>query len=277
MAFEGGEWRQKQQSVLGVMPRGPGSPRRTNISRRRIRNVAFGCFGNRPPKGRGGEDNQQRSQDACGVGMSVVAEDNARLLFKMASNMGACGLGHISNFFDVEPNWKCPCCYRAREEFSRIDGNGKLLCRIVSHHDHFHDFVEDQLPKVDWKLSQGVCHVLCCSHSRFPPTLVCEDCNNADASAKKIVGAPKEFSFTPFGFTGFIVVSNNLPHSIDKIQAHSVYEAAIHSMRMLAGRLREMKRGLNDSSNDSWEPVGSPVNRAMHTLKAAMKAKDAAE
>lgn len=62
---------------------------------------------------------------------------------------------------------------------------------------------------------------------RFPRTLICGDCNSADGAAKRKLGLPKDWSFTPAELAQFVKV---LPYSgktdIDYEIARKIYEAA---------------------------------------------------
>ena len=80
--------------------------------------------------------------------MLGFAENNARLLFKLMQRFEAKDLGKISHFFEVCPEWRCPCCYRSKEEFARLDKNRNLLCQIVQHHDHFSEVLWN---RISWR------------------------------------------------------------------------------------------------------------------------------
>ena len=66
----------------------------------------------------------------------------------------------------------------------------------------------------------------CHGAGRFPKTLICGDCNSADGAAKRKLGLPATWSFTPAEISAFISVS---PHSgatkIDYAIAQRIYEA----------------------------------------------------
>lgn len=69
------------------------------------------------------------------------------------------------------------------------------------------------------------------SAERFVGIYICEDCNNADAAAKAICGAPEYFTFTPNEIAEIIKgdVLQNMPHKIiypsrvEKIYATSAW------------------------------------------------------
>lgn len=72
------------------------------------------------------------------------------------------------------------------------------------------------------------------SLSAYDNTVVCFDCNKADADAKKIVKAHKYFSFSPREIAEFVKPTSNQEHEIDPVLAQQVWERAkpIFEMRM---------------------------------------------
>jgi hypothetical protein len=94
--------------------------------------------------------------------------------------------------------WRCPCCSRTKREIMRWGirkSKSQFIgppapptwkCGLHKHHDLFTDF--------------GL-------SPRFPPTLICGACNWLDACAKRAVGAPEWFSFSPDEIRSFIAVA----------------------------------------------------------------------
>lgn len=190
------------------------------------------------------------------------SEKNARLLKALAQAMGAQDYGAIHNFFAVEEMWRCPCCYRTKAEIATIDKNGSLCCRLVMHHDHFTETFPSVVPiNSDDRVDYSAIGAVRDSFQRFPETLICEHCNNADAAAKRIVEAPPQFSFAPYEIAGFIDVEPNRPHSVDLARAHAAFDAARPTMTLIAQRLRAVKRQV-EGSND-FEPVAQAANRVL--------------
>ncbi|HCA5188310.1 TPA: hypothetical protein MW240_000154 [Acinetobacter baumannii] len=72
------------------------------------------------------------------------------------------------------------------------------------------------------------------SLSAYDNTVVCFDCNKADADAKKIVKAHKYFSFSPREIAEFVKPTPNQEHEIDPLLAQPLWERAkpIFEMRM---------------------------------------------
>lgn len=60
---------------------------------------------------------------------------------------------------------------------------------------------------------------------RFPTTVICDQCNAADGAAKRKLGLPKNFSFSPREIAQFVVASPHSPHQIDFDRARDIYLA----------------------------------------------------
>ena len=201
--------------------------------------------------------------------MLYRAEENAHLLYELRDRLGAKGFGSISKFFEVEPEWRCPCCHRSKPEIARLDRNGCLLCSIHEHHDHFDENVHERLPWSeigDYRFRDSVIHSLV----RFPPVWICNDCNVVEPAAKTAAGAPGKFSFTPYEIASFIVVTPNAPHKFEAGRVVQVYETALPAMKILADRLRAMRAAVQGDLN----PIGASFQRVLDQVRA--KREDAA-
>ena len=62
--------------------------------------------------------------------------------------------------------------------------------------------------------------------TRFDRIVICEDCNNAEAKAKNLIGANKFFTFTPREISSFLRVSPNRPHEVDAPAVAAAYSSA---------------------------------------------------
>jgi rubredoxin len=203
------------------------------------------------------------------------AEANARLLCRLEKELGAAGFGAIGGFFDVDADWRCPCCHRLKAEIARLDKNGNLCCPVVRHHDHFEECVADHIDyRSMGKLAWGLRETLDNSFVRFQPTMICGDCNVAEPVAKAIVKAPAEFSFTPFEIAIFIDVTPSNPHVVDPDRAVQAYEAATPAMKLLANKLRAIVK-VKKYGEDAWEPLAGAAWRVIKDARRNMK--DAAE
>jgi hypothetical protein len=192
-------------------------------------------------------------------GGDIVALENEELLRSLIETLGARGTGNVAGFSKVGIYWRCPACGRSKAEIARLDKNGNLLCAIVSHHDHFHDFE----PGLEGA-GAGAAYVVL---ARFQPTLICNDCNVVDAAAKKMVGAPGYFSFAPYEIAYFINVARNEGHKVDLAKAHTAYAAAQPGV----GLLEEMLANARAGGDRGPEHISEPVNRVLAAARARMK------
>ena len=142
----------------------------------------------------------------------------------------------------VDQSWRCPSCARSKPEIARLSPKGFILCKLVVHHDHMGDALRSHFAAAI-EAASGVDGNTAMSRqidfvsgafAAFEPTRVCEDCNNADVSAKRAVGAPREFSFSPHQISEFISPSPNSPHTIDNVLAAAVWSrvSETHAVRM---------------------------------------------
>lgn len=146
---------------------------------------------------------------------------------------GATGLDLDQNWASVPQDWTCPCCLRPKIELARKLSNGVLLAHLHEHHDHIHDYMAARLQETygkEWPrgIPPGTYEL---EHSgsvmieRFERTLVCEDCNAADAGAKaRSSGIDPYFSFRPSEIATFITSGTNRPHEIGADEARAIWE-----------------------------------------------------
>lgn len=114
------------------------------------------------------------------------------------------------------PDWVCPACGRNKFQVlrwtKRFPGSkGAFMGWIAplhKHHDHGHD----------WLRSTS-------SPARFPQTLICDQCNAADGVAKRKLGLPSDFSFSPVEISAFVKAQAHGKHTIDYGVARAIYEA----------------------------------------------------
>lgn len=197
---------------------------------------------------------------AFGDNVALFRISNEDLLSSLQGSLGARGPGNVANFFKTEPWWHCPACCRSKPEIARLDKNGNLLCAIVSHHDHFAEYAAGDLEGAAWSLAELVLR-------RFPPTLICNDCNVVDSAAKKAIEAPGEFSFAPFEIAYFINVTRNAPHTVDRERAQTAYDCARLSVQLLREMLAETKA----QQDGGPEHMSGPLNRVLTSVRARMK------
>lgn len=147
----------------------------------------------------------------------------------------ATGLDLDQNWASVCQDWSCPCCLRPKTELARKLSSGVLLAHLHEHHDHIHDYMAARLQETygkEWPRGtpSGTYEL---EHSgsvmieRFERTLVCEDCNAADAGAKaRSSRTDPHFSFRPSEIATFITSRPNRSHEIDADRARAIWEVA---------------------------------------------------
>jgi rubredoxin len=182
-------------------------------------------------------------------GRKNYEQTNATLVLSLYQELGAAGgqNDQISNFDEVPPDWRCPCCLRQKRAIARLNGRGELWCPLHGHHDHVLDGVygdgissslfaaRDELyAKLGWtglmtdprnRETEALDRFLRRFH-RFDEELICADCNTADAAAKRYVGAPSYFTFTPFEIAKFARPNFRRRHDIVQERAMEIYKWA---------------------------------------------------
>lgn len=131
---------------------------------------------------------------------------------------------HCRNLWrSLDERWRCPGCNRTKFEILRWTkrkppGHKEpfmgWLAAFHTHHDHGSDrFGLDAHGRF---LRPGP--------SRFPEVIVCDHCNGADASAKRKLGLPREFSFAPHEIAQFVTATPHAGHVIDYEIAQAIYD-----------------------------------------------------
>ena len=106
------------------------------------------------------------------------------------------------------PDWQCPGCHRTKYQIMRWTKRFPnrptwfmgWVVGLHGHHDH----------------GQGP--------ARFPRTLVCEQCNSADAAAKRELKLPTDFSFSPTEIRCFVISFPHGWHLINYAAARRIYQ-----------------------------------------------------
>jgi rubredoxin len=161
-------------------------------------------------------------------------------------------------------DWCCPVCKRNKAEIVRKDKNGRLICRLVEHHDHMKDILGKRFSAISATLKGGVVADGAAERfakrsssmvSAYNNVVICQDCNNADASAKKAVGTPVDFSFSPGEIARFIIPSKNTSHGIDADMARQIWADAEETFKLrmkIADRIAYIA-----ATNTHWFQEGS--------------------
>ncbi|AHG43685.1 hypothetical protein N018_22415 [Pseudomonas syringae CC1557] len=140
------------------------------------------------------------------------------------------------NWVETAQYWRCPCCARGKFEISRVGGKRQILAKLVEHHDHMADALKAAFNKAfvvsgtDQPTHTGLALIerMAPAFSAYPSVLVCEDCNNADAAAKKIIsntGRKVDWhSFSIGQICQFITVHKHAPHDVDEFKVLALWD-----------------------------------------------------
>ncbi|MBK0052676.1 hypothetical protein [Stenotrophomonas sp. S39] len=113
----------------------------------------------------------------------------------------------------VSTGWRCPCCGRTAQQLIRWTEIRGPAWRKAYGDEYGMGFTVT--------LAEHHCH----GDGRFPPTLICGDCNSADGAAKRKWRLPESWSFSPEELSLFVTVA---PHSgdthIDQELARQIFE-----------------------------------------------------
>lgn len=168
--------------------------------------------------------------------------------------------------------WRCPACGRKKIDIARKTESGVILCQLERHHDHLGDLAARILRETAWlddtdplyTQRKRACAAVLPLVERFAETLVCMDCNAADAAMKKDLGGRvhREFSFSPGEIGAFVDARPNRAHELNFekgleiwAKADADFQQRLVFVEQIAGRLT---LGLHDREqyNDSYNLVG---------------------
>ncbi|VWB34716.1 hypothetical protein BLA23254_01516 [Burkholderia lata] len=177
----------------------------------------------------------------------------------LKKQFGAKGI-HVNRWWVMtSPDWLCPACGRTKPKIVRLDQHHFLMGQLHEHHDHMRDLVrktflaeavkrqvvvaDDLAEKFAIRTAFGL--------SAYDNTVICSDCNYADAHAKRMAGTHQDFSFSPAEIRQFVEPRPNVgPHLINATIARKIWEEgrAIFAMRMaMVNRVAKMA-----ASNFHW-------------------------
>ncbi|MFZ6687673.1 hypothetical protein ACO0K0_08005 [Undibacterium sp. SXout11W] len=129
-------------------------------------------------------------------------------------------------------SWKCPACQRSKVEIARPNKNGDLMCRLVEHHDHMQDLLLSKFQSISASMQRVLADEAAKDFAKrsapmvsaYDNTVICNDCNNADAAAKKLVKANSSFSFSPKEILEFVIAVPYAEHRINQSVAANIWE-----------------------------------------------------
>jgi hypothetical protein len=115
----------------------------------------------------------------------------------------------------------------------------------------------------------GFCTAFTEGLTRFDEIVICQDCNTADAEAKKIAGAPAHLTFNPAEIASFIVPASNRVHGIDRDRLKTTNAKAFdHYEVRKAAAERLADRVLNGShwhEHVEWPDRPDSIDRAIES------------
>lgn len=188
---------------------------------------------------------------------------------------------HINKWWvRTDSSWMCSVCKRKKSQIVKINKHGDLSGQLHEHHDHMAEFLKIQFDKISserkiriadndaekfiYRISFGL--------AAYENTLVCSDCNKADADAKRIVNAHKYFSFSPKDIAIFIIVKDNMEHIIDEEKAlecylnqKSVYKRRLELAAHIAGIAADNEHWYEESRINNIENIYWKSDRNMHS------------
>jgi rubredoxin len=142
------------------------------------------------------------------------------------------------NWVETSQHWRCPCCERSKFEISRLGSKGQILAKLVEHHDHMADALKAAFNQVfiesgtEEPTNTGLALIerMAPAFSAYAAVLICEDCNNADAAAKKILSARGDRvewqSFSIGQIRQFTNVGKHVSHRIDESKVMALWRLA---------------------------------------------------
>ncbi|WP_242078190.1 hypothetical protein [Brevundimonas diminuta] len=127
-----------------------------------------------------------------------------------------------TGYQSLSEDWRCPGCARSKFEILRWTLRfPKLPTRFWGwaggyhrHHDHNLDVIRYGRVPPDGR------------SSRFPDTVICEQCNSADGTAKRKLALPSTFSFAPEEIRRFVTATPHGFHAIDYEAARRIFDLA---------------------------------------------------
>ena len=178
------------------------------------------------------------SLDGCDSPLSKKIKDHHRLQdFEMNTN-----------WIGSSQEWICPCCNRTKFQISRPGQMNQILAKLVVHHDHMGEALEEAF-HVTFKLAgtntvqthgRRLVERIGDAFAAFEEVLVCEDCNNADTKAKKLVNTPRFFSFPIGQIQKFIISQDHQAHDIDTAIVQEVWRQSKPAYELRMRLIREV-------------------------------------
>jgi rubredoxin len=157
--------------------------------------------------------------------------ENSPQTRRIAQALGATGFALTRWWVITPPEWTCPVCRRTKGEIARLNRHGAMMGEMHAHHDHMREYVSRRFHEISAERGEIVADAQAVEFIRraapfacaFDETVICADCNAADARAKKLVGAHPDFSFAPAEISQFVIAAPNCEHAIDAGRARALW------------------------------------------------------
>lgn len=115
-------------------------------------------------------------------------------------------------WFEVGEHWICQSCRRSKFQIlrwtTRLPNSPHRfedwMAGLHKHHDHSVELYGQEVP-------------------RFEQTIICDQCNSADGTAKRKLKLPVNFSFSPHEISSFVIASPHGKHQINYQAAQLIY------------------------------------------------------
>jgi hypothetical protein len=129
------------------------------------------------------------------------------------------------------PEWTCSVCRRPKREIARLNRRGALMGELHAHHDHMREYVAHRFAMASANRGEIVADARATEFIKraapfacaFDETVICADCNAADARAKDLVSAHPDFTFAPAEIAQFVIAAPNREHAIDASLARALW------------------------------------------------------
>lgn len=165
----------------------------------------------------------------------------------------------------------CPGCLRKKPDCEVPAKTGVTLRCLFEHHDHMRDYVKDYLVDRygDWhSVGNSRPHpqeffryidLIKLLAQRFGHTLVCIDCNEAEAKIKNSIAADRYFSFHPIELHRALISAKNKRHFFVTENMPFYEQLYAKSRERLVEKRKEVVRSLVDAAvnGDAW--WGGPI------------------
>jgi hypothetical protein len=134
----------------------------------------------------------------------------------------------------LSDDWRCPACRRSKFEILRWTRRRPSalqdplrtpymgwLAALHEHHDHSVDnFGFDESGRFLPPLGPP----------RFESVVICDHCNAADGTAKRQLGLPREWSFSPSEIGQFVTATPHAGHKLDLPKAQAIFDAYLRGV-----------------------------------------------